>query len=140
MTDMRIHSVQELYDKGFREFRVVHSGEAEAMQEEIAALETSLAERWENLNVQDGVIDGLREEIAALKSAPLFDALANKQEARIAALEKVAVRLYNLGYHSGHEDTVEGCYTHIYEADMDEYHDDVVDDILREAGYLKEEG
>ena len=35
---MRIYSVRELYDKGFREFRVVHSGEAEAMQEEIAAL------------------------------------------------------------------------------------------------------
>ena len=82
----------------------------------------------------------LQEEIAALKSAPLFDALANKQEERIAALEKVVVRLYNLGYHSGHEDTVEGCYTHIYEADMDEYHDDIVADILREAGYLKEDG
>lgn len=36
--------------------------------EEILTLETSLAERWENLNVQDGVIDGLKEEIAALKS------------------------------------------------------------------------
>ena len=37
------------------------------LQEEIAALETSLAERWENLNVQDGVIDGLNERIAALE-------------------------------------------------------------------------
>ena len=40
---MRIHSVQELYDKGFREFRVVHSGEAEALQEEIVALRETLA-------------------------------------------------------------------------------------------------
>jgi hypothetical protein len=38
-----------------------------AMREEIAALETSLQERWENLNVQDGVIDGLNERIAALE-------------------------------------------------------------------------
>ena len=39
-----------------------------AMQEQIAILETSLAERWENLNVQDGIIDGLQEEIAALRA------------------------------------------------------------------------
>ena len=38
------------------------------LQEEIAALEASLAERWENLNVQDGVIAKQQEEIAALKS------------------------------------------------------------------------
>ena len=41
------------------------------LQEEIAALETSLAERWENLNVQDGVIDGLQEEISALRAAAI---------------------------------------------------------------------
>jgi hypothetical protein len=124
-----------------------------AMQEEIATLETSLAERWENLNVQDGVIAGLQEEIAALRAENAafrrdmkgdydLDAWldwcyeAEELRGKVAALEKVAVRLYNLGYHSGHEDTVEGCYTHIYEADMDEYHDDIVADILREARYL----
>jgi len=48
-----------------------------AMQQQIATLETSLAERWENLNVQDGVVDGLREEIAALReSSDLLDKTA----------------------------------------------------------------
>ena len=42
-----------------------------AMQEQIAILETSLAERWESLNVQDGIIDGLQEEIAALRAAAI---------------------------------------------------------------------
>ena len=42
-----------------------------AMQEQIAILETSLAERWESLNVQDGIIDGLQEEIAALRAVCL---------------------------------------------------------------------
>ena len=42
-----------------------------AMQEEIAILETSLAERWESLNVQDGIIDGLQEEISALRAAAI---------------------------------------------------------------------
>lgn len=35
---------------------------------EIATLQSELAERWENLNVQDGVIAKQQEEIAALKS------------------------------------------------------------------------
>ena len=90
------------------------------LQEEIAALRAKVSEQeWEYASVVNQFHDAIKHN---------------------TALEKVAVRLYNLGYHSGHEDTVEGCYTHIYEADMDEYHDDIVADILREAGYLKEEG
>ena len=127
MTDMRIHSVQELYDKGFREFRVVHSGEAEALQEEIAALETSLAERWENLNVQDGVIDGLREEIAALRAENEKWRLGMQENCalrqRVAALEKVA-----------------GAALKLYEMSDSMIFWEDVGDALREAGYLKEEG
>ncbi len=115
------------------------------LQEEIAALETSLAERWENLNVQDGVIDGLQEEIAALReSSDLLDKTArllgnDLSEANnmlaiyasdasvlhslIAALEKVAEAVALL-------------------FDDHELNDpwDVLEEALREAGYLKEEG
>ncbi len=55
-------------------------------------------------------------------------------QAENTKLRKVAIKLYNLGYHSGHEDTVEGCYTHIYSCDMYEYHNDVVSDILKDEG------
>jgi len=42
------------------------------------------------------------------------------------------VRLYNQGYHAGHEDTVEACFTPIHHTDMDTYHADVVGEILEE--------
>jgi len=60
------------------------------------------------------------QEIAALKSAPLFNALANKQEARIAALEKVAEAAIGV-YRITERDTV--------------FHNELRD-ALREAGYL----
>jgi len=53
---------------------------------------------------------------------------------RIATLKKVSVRLYNQGYHAGHNDTVESCYTDILPVDMDTYHADVVAEILKEKG------
>jgi hypothetical protein len=40
------------------------------------------------------------------------------------------VHLYNLGYHAGHHDTVEGQYVDIRECDMDTYHADVVAEIV----------
>ena len=40
------------------------------------------------------------------------------------------VRLYNQGYHAGHEDTVESCFMPIHHTDMDTYHADVVAEIL----------
>ena len=42
------------------------------------------------------------------------------------------VRLYNQGYHAGHEDTVEACFTPIHHTDMDTYHADVVAEIFEE--------
>ena len=47
-------------------------------------------------------------------------------------LESLMVRLYNQGYHAGHEDTVEACFTPIHHTDMDIYHADVVAEILQE--------
>lgn len=43
------------------------------------------------------------------------------------------VRLYNLGYHAGHEHTVEACFAPIHHTDMDAYHADVVEEILQET-------
>jgi hypothetical protein len=43
------------------------------------------------------------------------------------------VKLYNAGYKAGHHDTVEGQYTDIFEADMDSYHEDDVDEIIQGA-------
>ena len=42
------------------------------------------------------------------------------------------VRLYNQGYHAGHEDTVEACFVPIHHTDMDTYRSDVVAEILQE--------
>ena len=95
-----------------------------AMQEQIAILETSLAERWENLNVQDGIIDGLREEIAALRAEKLTDASALRLALeRIAELEKVVEALLSRSKVFG----ASGITREEAKA-------------LREAGYLKEEG
>jgi len=70
-------------------------------------------------------VTAMQEEIEALKSAPLFNALANKQEARIAALEKVAeaaAKIWNP------------------QSWLPVINFDELGEALREAGYLKEEG
>ena len=100
-----------------------------AMQEQIAILETSLAERWENLNVQDGVIEGLREEIASWQR--VHRAEYEKREAldaRLAALEKVAEAAAEAIVE---DDPENGMLSTTYTE---------LDNALREAGYLKEEG
>ena len=48
----------------------------------------------------------------------------------IQRLREATVYLYNSGYMAGHNDTVEACFTDIYECDMDTYHDDVVAELL----------
>jgi len=51
-------------------------------------------------------------------------------DAEVQALRNGAVRIYNAGYHSGHNDTVESRYTHIYQQDMDTYHAEEVAELL----------
>ena len=54
-------------------------------------------------------------------------------------LMKLAIHLYNSGYHAGHHDTVEGGYTDILTEDMDSYHEEEVLDLvndLKEYGYV----
>lgn len=58
--------------------------------------------------------------------------LAPDVDAKIAELQSQMVRIYNLGYHAGHEATVEGGYTHIYPCDMDTYHAEEVQELLEE--------
>ena len=50
----------------------------------------------------------------------------------LEALGNLQCRLYNSGYHAGHEDTVESCYTDIYPVDMDTYHANIVKEIVNE--------
>ena len=109
-----------------------------AMQEQIAILETSLAERWENLNVQDGVIEGLREEIASWQR--VHRAEYEKREAldaRLAALEKVQTNLatfvrrlaYALRNHDGAAILRHQAHDYLTRNNL-------AGDPLREAGYL----
>ena len=41
-----------------------------------------------------------------------------------SALLRMAMRLYNSGYHAGHHDTVEAGYVDIFSCDMENYHED----------------
>ena len=40
------------------------------------------------------------------------------------------VHIYNAGYMAGHNDTVEGCFTNIYNEDMNTYHSKIVFELL----------
>lgn len=42
------------------------------------------------------------------------------------------VAIFNSGYHKGHNDTVEACYVDVKPCDMQDYHDDIINDILTE--------
>ena len=53
--------------------------------------------------------------------------------------QRLNIRLYNSGYHAGHEDTVEGGYTDVHPEDMDSYHDDLVAEIVAETLSTKEQ-
>ena len=92
-----------------------------AMQEQIAILETSLAERWESLNVQDGIIDGLQEEIAALRAAAIQPVMSRQGFGTPGTIE-----FYRCVF----------CNHDARTPDID--HDS--DCVVREAGDLKEEG
>lgn len=39
---------------------------------------------------------------------------------------------YNAGYMAGHHDTVEAQYTDLHPSDMDNYHDEIIDEIIEE--------
>ena len=105
------------------------------MQEQIAILETSLAERWESLNVQDGIIDGLQEEIAALRAKVSeqdreYASVVNQFHdslKRNTALEKVAEAAPEL-------ERVKYAWA-LYCGRGSKW-----EDAWREAGYLKEDG
>ena len=77
----------------------------------------------------------LRPSNAGTEISEVFtkiDAERDGLRERLAAAVEKAVHVYNSGYHAGHHDTVEGCYTHIVSQDMDSYHDDVVTELLED--------
>jgi len=80
--------------------------------------------------------DRIRDLEAALNSQSkmLVDSVT-----RIRDLEAALIYLYNKGYHAGHHDTVEACYTDIMDCDMGEYHADEVNDICA-ALHREQEG
>ena len=45
-------------------------------------------------------------------------------------------RVYNIGYNSGHNDTVEAQDTPVHHTEMDEYNKDVVEEILEDMEVL----
>jgi len=47
-------------------------------------------------------------------------------------IKSILVCIYNSGYISGHNDTVEGCFTHIYAEDFNTYHEDIVEELYKE--------
>lgn len=55
---------------------------------------------------------------------------ARELERENTRLRKLAVRLYNSGYHAGHHDTVEAGYVDIFDCDMDTYHAETVEEIV----------
>ena len=43
---------------------------------------------------------------------------------------KKIIEIFNIGYHKGHNDTVEGYFIDIKNVDMQEVHSDIINDIL----------
>ena len=74
----------------------------------------------------------IADAITAIKEAlALTSTQCEKQPVQEPVADAFMVHLYNLGYKSGHHDTVEGQYIDIFRQDMDTYHSDVVFDWLK---------
>jgi hypothetical protein len=54
------------------------------------------------------------------------------QDDKPSALLRMAMRLYNRGYRSGHHSTVEGGYADIFACDMENYHEDEAREIVQD--------
>lgn len=49
-----------------------------------------------------------------------------------SALLRMAMRIYNSGYHAGHHDTVEAGYVDIHSCDMENYHEDEAEELVKD--------
>lgn len=54
------------------------------------------------------------------------------QDSEMSALLRMAMRLYNSGYCTGHHDTVESRYIDIYGCDIENYHEDEAREIVQD--------
>jgi hypothetical protein len=93
----------------------------EALKLALEALDNLLY--WDNGKPE---YDEAREAITAINQA-----LAAPVQEPVA--DAFMVHLYNLGYKSGHHDTVEGQYIDLLGQDMDTYHSDFVSEWLEET-------
>ena len=59
-------------------------------------------------------------------------ATGSKSTVQRLVMSRLITNIYNCGYQAGHHDTVESCYTDIYQLDMDTYQEDLVEDLLSE--------
>ena len=141
--------------------------EIERQSEMIQAMEAVMSEIGETLGVTPGDVpilmirigNGIRaqakvtrqqaeierlqkqlDEFVYAEANPNYVSEAERLEAENGRLRAAQVWLYNQGYSAGHEDTVEGRATHIVQADIETYHDDVVADLLTERQALPEKG
>jgi hypothetical protein len=55
----------------------------------------------------------------------------NPENSEPSAFLRMAMRLYNSGYHAGHHDTVEAGYVDIFSCDMENYHEDEAREIVQ---------
>lgn len=53
-------------------------------------------------------------------------------------MRRLLIHVYNCGYTAGHEATVEGNYTDIFQCDMGSYHNDAVDALVGELKALRD--
>jgi len=59
------------------------------------------------------------------------DNMNDPQDDKPSALVRLAMRLYNSGYHAGHHDTVETAYVDICSCDMENYHEETAREIVQ---------
>jgi hypothetical protein len=58
--------------------------------------------------------------------------MSDPQDDKPSALLRMAMRIYNSGYRSGHHYTVEGGYADIFSCDMENYHEDEAREIVQD--------
>ena len=56
----------------------------------------------------------------------------NQPAKQILLTMEQIIAIYNAGYGSGHHQTVEGFYTHVYNEDIETYQSDVVEELIEE--------
>lgn len=134
----------ELVKRGHLLSSEVSDENTEILRSSVAAMLSDLASQLEvqlvrsnalaaKLSMINGLMDAAEQanklaQEATEKLVQERDALA----AENAGLKAISVKLYNYGYLNGHHHTVEGYFTDIHRSDIDNYHSDIVEEIIDE--------